>query len=284
MLDYAQSTLDAQGDWQQRLKAVFMGCFHQLAEGLTGLPPGDRKLDFALIKETPSAISLKIATEGVDGFLKLFDGPGGAEAYKREKAAYLAMCGRGLVPDLVSFSDEMRFVLTEWHGPAFDPEQDPEQSARRIGAWTARYDAAAPSRGLTGNWYTYGLQIGLGAALQSIPRAKEILTAVPLCGEVLSRNDCAMHNFLEGPDGRLLACDFERSRFKPRGWDYLRAHWSLLERFPRQAPKVLKALERGFGMSHRGALQVHELSTVARVLFCAQAISAAEQKEATHWL
>ncbi len=286
MLDHAVNITGAglpPGDWQQRVQAVFRGCFRQLAEGLTGVAPEAQALNFSLIKETRGSISLQMILGSAEGFLKLFDGPGGAEGYKREKAVLLALAGQGLVPEMISFSDEMRFVMTEWQERPFEPGADPEQTARRIGAWTARYDAAAPARGLQGNWYTYGQQIGLGQALQSIPRAREQLSAVPLCGEVLSHNDAAMHNFLEGADGRLLGCDFEKARFKPRGWDYLKAHWSLLERFPDKAPKVLKALERGFEMSHRGMLQAKELSVVARVLFCAQAVTAANRKETGSW-
>lgn len=286
MLDHMQDreqTVAPDLTWQERLEAIFSGAYLQLAEGLTGVSPKGGELDISLVKEGRHTLGLKISALGQDGFLKVFDGPDAADSYKREKAALLSLAGRDLVPDMICFSDELRFVITEWHGQEFLPAVNPEGTARRIGAWIARYDAVAPSRALQGDWYSYCVQLGLEASLKNIPGAKERLTAVPLCGEVLSRDDSAMHNFLEGPDGRLLGCDFERSRFKPRGWEYMRAHWSLLQRFPDQAPKVQKALERGFDLSHRGVLRVDEISTVARILFCAQAIKAAHKTESHPW-
>lgn len=284
MLTEAPDRAEAAAGWQQRLQQMFRGCFRQLAESLTCDGQAGAELGFELIKESPRAISLRMNAGSESGFLKLFDGPGGSEAYKREKAALLAFAGKGVLPELISFSDEMLFILTEWHGQPFDPAANPEGTARRTGAWMARYDAAAPSRKLEGNWYNYGLSIGLGAALQSIPGAQAQLAAVPLCGEVLSRNEAALHNFVEGPDGRLLGCDFENARFKPRGWDYIRGYWSLLERFPDKARVVLKAYQRGFELSHRGMLQAQELSSVARILFCAQALSSVRQGESDQWL
>jgi hypothetical protein len=262
---------------------VFRGCFGPLCESLTGAAPGDAQLQFFPVKESAASVSVRMVAGEVSGFLKLFDGPRSEPLYKREKAALLALSGQDVIPEIISFSDELQFVLVEWHEADTDLGSDPEGFARRIGAWAARYDAVAPSRPLQGNWYTYGLKLGLGRALQDIPAAQAQLSAVPLCGEVLSHNDAALHNFVEGPGGHLLGCDFEHARFKPRGWDFIRGYWSLLERFPSKARPVLKAYQRGFDVSHRGVLQVQELSAVARVLFCAHAISSAGIKEEPTW-
>lgn len=274
---------DHSEDWQTRLRAVLGDCFPQIAETLTGSPL-ERELHFELVKIGPRSLCLKLCAGGQFGFLKLFDGADGAVPYHREKAALHAMLDSGLVPGILAYSDELRFVLTDWIEARPVVVDDPRQVGFRTGAWLAAFDAVAPSEPASGNWFSYLSKFGSGLDLSQISSAQGMLSEIPLCGRVLSRNDAALHNYLVASDGTLLGCDFEQARMRPRGWDYLLGFAALIERFPDRSNEVIESYSEGFAQAHRGTLIVDELNAVARILFCARAMCGYQQQGATPWL
>ena len=269
-------------DWQARLRSSLGHCFPQIAETLTG-SARELELQFQLVKAGARAVSLKVMASGYSGFIKVFDGVDGTECYGRERGTLLAMSDSGLVPDVLAYSDELQFVLTEWVWQDHGLEQDPCRVASVIGSWMARFDAAAPSEPASGNWLGYLSKIKTGLDHGPIGDMKDALVDIPLCGRVLSRNDAAFHNYIWSRDGSVLGCDFEQARMRPRGWDYIMGFSALIERFPDNISDVLTAYSEGFARSHRGSLIVEELNAVARVLFCARAVAGQRHEEVASW-
>ncbi|TLP60490.1 hypothetical protein FEE96_16685 [Parasedimentitalea maritima] len=269
-------------DWKDRLRHQLGFCFPQIAETLTGLT-NDRNVKFEMVKASSRSLCLKLNVDGKLGFLKLFDGPDGSAAFFREKMSLHSMLDSGLVPGLLAYSDELKFILTEWVETRSLLDAEPSHTAFRIGAWLAAFDAAAPAELASGNWFGYLSKFKTGVALSQIVEAKSVLSGIPLCGRVLSRNDPALHNYLQTQSGALLGCDFEQSRMRPRGWDYVTGFGALIERFPAKSNEVLEAYSAGFARSHRGALIVDELNSMARILFCARAVASRSEREAQPW-
>lgn len=270
------------GNWQARLSAVLGNCFPQIAEILTG-SSSEGELHLQLIKAGSRSVCLRVSADGISGFLKLFDGADRMVSYRREKASLLALSDSGLVPEIFAFSDDMCFVVTNWVEIRPNIDSQPRRLASRIGNWLAAFDALAPGEPTTGNWFGYLSKYGSGLDLGRIGAARGVLSDIPLCGRVLSRNDAALHNYLETSDGTLLGCDFEQARMRPRGWDYLLGFGALIERFPTESNEVIEAYSSGFSQSHRGALMVEELNAVARILFCARAVAGRSEPEAALW-
>ena len=94
---------------------------------------------------------------------------------------------------------------------------------------------------------------------------------------MLARNDAALHNYLTGPQDRLLGCDFESATLRPRGWEYVMTWQALLHRYGDQGDQAILALSQGFDRQHQGGLLTDELNAVARILFCARFLQAQAQ-------
>lgn len=272
--------------WYAFVRARIEGGHDQLYQAL-GCPQDAEALEFRLLKRGSRAFSLECRAGTTSALLKIFCGPDAGAAYAREKMSLMVMAPTGLVPGVLAVSDQRHFLLEHWHNPVAWPETSQRApavaAARRIGDWIARFDARAPAGNRCGNWFEYLTKCGGDIDLGQVPCARDILCDIPLCGTVLSRNDGALHNFLETPTGDLVGCDFENARMKPRGWDYIQGYISLIERYPEAAQQVIQAYAEGFSRAHRGALLVNELNDVARILFCARATLGRAPQEVLSW-
>jgi hypothetical protein len=286
MSDSVEAALAQNADtpWRDRCKAALDGCFSELSNAVSrAKPSGD--IRFSLIKSNSRSLSLRVETGACHGFLKVFDHPGAVaqRAYAREKQVLLTMRATGLVAHLQAFSDSHRFLLMRYEADRLTQDSlratGPRQVAQMIGDWTARFDHQAPSEPASGNWFSYLSKFRAGLNPPRIAAAQERLSAIPLCGRGLARNDPALHNFLIGKNGDLMGCDFEKASMRPRGWDYLLMFQALVQRFPEDAAGVLAAYSNGYSTAHRGALIVAELNQIARILFCAQARAGPEAPE-----
>lgn len=284
----AHKALPKAGHWQERLKTALAGCARDVAGAIS---PGvsESTLETTLIKNGNWALSLKAKVGDRIAFLKVFDDSDFAgQAYERERSVLQEMQKTRLVPQLMAFSDLRRFLLMRFERglTATDPKSGltSEDLAFRIGTWTAHFDSQAPSQPTSGNWYSYLIKFGDQLSIKRIKGARDVLSAIPLCGLVLARNDAALHNFMLRRHDGLVGCDFEQATLRPRGWDYMMTYQALLQRFPESSDATLAAFSDGFSRFHRGALIMDELNNVARILFCAQVIAGRQpDEEAMQW-
>ena len=274
-------------DWRDRLQLGLGEHMELLAKVVAGEDATPHEIRFDLIKHGPRSVCLIVEVSGHSRFLKLFDGQAGDDAYQREKKALFAMQSSGLVPKLYAFSDPCRFILTEVLSrdeiTNRESMDDPEWTGRNVGEWVAKYDAAAPWEPACGNWYGYLSKFGTSLALDVDKDAPDRLLSIPLCGRGLAHNDPALHNYLLTDAGVLVGCDFEHAMMRPRGWDYLITYHALIERYAEKATTALEAFSDAFAHFHKGALIVDELNTLARTLYCAQALAGQKRSEAMTW-
>jgi Phosphotransferase enzyme family len=275
-------------DWTGRARAALAGCGRELADAVA---PGTDARDMQVFphKVGATTLGLRLQVGERAAFLKVFDGDTAdiEDDYIRERSVLLSLRGSGLVPGVLAYSNPKRFLLMSHVGadsPSGSPADaldrlSPEDLAFRIGTWLARFEAFAPSKPATGNWYQYLRKFGAAVPLHRIESAFDALSEIPLCGLVIARNDAALHNYLIRADGHLVGCDFEKARMRPRGWDYMMTFHALIQRFPEQAEVALEAYVEGFSRAHRGALIVDELNVAARQLFCARALSGRTDEE-----
>jgi hypothetical protein len=273
-----QKNIENDARWRDRVQRGLTGCFDVVADAISP-DQGSRTIDFTPLKIRTNALVFRAVLSGGEGVVKIFDGaPEIVEhAYRRERDCLLLMQASRQVPQLLCFSDLRRFIVTRSAGESLDNKifdaLGAEESCRRIGRHLARFDLAAPSQLTSGDWFKYASKLTPALAVEHIERACEILSGIPLCGNGIALNDPALHNFLLGPDGEILRCDLERATMRPRGWDYIQTYWAIIERFGDCASDALDALSEGFASQHHGALMINELNTVARILFCARAVS-----------
>jgi len=270
-------------DWQEKVRDGLRGRFHAFARAIFGAPDAE-KLVFSLIKYGPRATSLRVSEGETHVFLKLFDKTGEAPAaYVRERSALIALRNSGLVPRLIGFDDEVCFVATEFVDgqPLDDPElkMSPIEQAYRLGEWTASLDCRSPARRASGTWLNYLSKFEDSLAFDVLGDVADILADVPLCGLAMSHGDAALHNFMLDADNQLIACDFEAARMRPRGWDFMMTYLALLTRYPDAGGNVVSAFADGFDHYHRGALITDELIRVARIIYCARALSDTGREE-----
>lgn len=269
--------------WQLRVRPKL----ESLGSVIAGvLAPGvqTKTLDVYPVKTSATKICYRVRVARSTGFLKLFDGDGPAStrAYERERDTLIAMSPSKLVPRLRAYSDPHKWLLME---DVSGVQSDIAAAypavvlARMIGAWIAAFETNAPCQSATGNWFNYLRKLGLGRHLDQIDDASSILSDIPLCGLVLSRNDPALHNYLLRKNGRLLGCDFENATLRPRGWEYITTWQALMRRYPENVAEVTKSFSEGFGREHRGALIVNELNSIARILFCAQLLQSQKSQQ-----
>lgn len=263
------------GSWQNRILETVDQYKDPLARVLCPDKPVEA-LRFHFLKSSPKALCLKAEVHDACGFFKIFDGEGAVPVYRREKAALASLQSSGLVPRLLAFSDVHHFILTEWlDAPLCVDDHNLSETAFELGVWRAHFDAAAPWEPASGNWFAYLSRFGNEVALDQVEQAEEALSSMPLFGRGLVQNDATLQNFMLSDGGKLIGCDFEKARIRPRGWDYVMTYHSLIERFSKDAEVVLNAFSRGFDSAHRGALITEELNTAARILFCARAMARA---------
>lgn len=263
-------------------EAVFRRWSGAIAKTL--MPAGERpgrKLDLSLIKSNHRARSYRAESAGRSGFLKLFDKHSrvGREAYTRERDALLLLHGRELVPRHLAHCDQDFFILSEMIEVQPRPDLPADRHAcvslaRGCGGWLAEYEAAAPVRRHSGNWFDYLTNYDRYSHLLPLAQMQSWLADIPLCGSILSRCDNSLGNFMIRPDGSLAGCDFEQARFKPRGWDFAMTYQAFAVRWPLYHEEALAALAAGFSSRHRGVLDIEELTRVARALFILEADTA----------
>ncbi len=260
--------------WQDQIRRVLTQAGPAIARILA---PGQdvAAIDADLIKSSGRAHSFRLRLGTRTGFLKLFDPAvtGATRAFASEKRVLTQMKDTDLVAKLLAYCDQNHWLLIQdIPETGSDPagRLEPTVFAHQVGQWIAQFEATAADARTGGNWLAYTTRLGLGPYIDQIDRARDQLSEIPLCGLVMARNDGALHNYLSAPDGRLLGCDFETARLKPRGWEYVRAWHALAHRYGDQSAAAIEALSNGFDTAHRGALIIDELNYVARILFCAQ--------------
>ncbi|APX88347.1 hypothetical protein BV394_00215 [Brevirhabdus pacifica] len=263
-----------------KAEPVFRRWAEVIAGALTQGKPG-KTLDFKLLKSSHTAVSYRAETGTERGFVKLFDpfSRAAREAYARERDALLMLRESGLVPRHIGHSDDDCMVLVDYVEPAEDPlagesRADCVKLARRCGAWLAEYEAIAPSRRQSGNWFDYLVAHDRYSQLLSLAQMQPWLQEIPLCGSILSRCDGSLSNFLFAADGSIAGCDFEQARFKPRGYDFAVTYLAFASRWPLHHEVALEAMADGFSSRHRGVLDPQELMAVARALFILEADTA----------
>ena len=273
-IDPKTEATGAYSNWKNATQDALRACGAEVAKSLSA---GDKaeEIQIAKLKSTAHSHSLKISVSDQKGFLKIFSNSElGRAAYERERASLCLLKDSGLVPLIRSYSDARHWVITEWIDVSAETYPvafgSPVAFAYELGQWLARFDGIAPAQPATGNWLTYLRKLGDTLDLGRNPGAAETLSAIPLCGRALSRNDPALPNYLFASDGRVLGCDFEKAQLRPRGWDFIQGFGALIERFPEQVEDVLEAYAKGFATTHKGVLLVNELCAIARIYVCAR--------------
>lgn len=275
-------------DWRAEIGRIPVTALEQLAHSVCDQSV-QGKMSFWPLKTGHRAICLGAECNGRRFFLKLFDARDASAraSFEREKTAYRYFSGSGLVPDLLAYSDPHRMIVLDWAGS--DERQDllsvwsASELGRRLGEWLARFDAVAPWERTCGNWSGYLSRISDGVDLDAVGEARAELSRLPLCGKALTRGDCALHNFLITRSGALVGCDLEFAGMRPRGWDYVQMHHAIIQRYPEQAAEILEHMSEGFARAHKGALLIDELNLLARILFCARAMSGRAAKGEATW-
>lgn len=288
MLDWGHidEMTDESVRWAARAQRALEGLEHPIARHIArGAEPDT--ISFTPLRTDSRAITLRVDAGDATAVLKLF-GPNKAawRFYDRERTAYRLFRAPEIIPPLLAFSDERRFILTRYlpHLPVEEAidRDDALAVTRNIGRFLAAYEAAAPAKPGTGNWYGYLKKFGKSLDQGIIDEASDVLETIPLCGLVLSRDDPAMSNLLVRPDGTVAACDFERAVFRPRGWDFIRSWEAIYTRYPATAQAHADALAEGFREAHRGVLLTEELAIVARTVLAALARAKRRKRGGAH--
>ncbi|WP_432677811.1 hypothetical protein [Nioella aestuarii] len=181
----------------------------------------------------------------------------------------LFLRGSGLVPRLTHFCDDQPFLITQWIPQTLDEMcldlWGCDGLGYRLGDWCARYDEAAPSRPERGTRLDYAMAMTPTLPIEKVEGAAAGLASIPLCGSSLAHNDAALENNLYDAKLGILRCDFARSAFRPRGWDYIFTRHAVTERFPAHRKDILDAMSEGFEAAHRGSLRVDELDHLSDI-------------------
>lgn len=205
-----------------------------------------------MIRERSGVGVFELTCDSRRAIVKVFDNRSkdARNACEREAFALHTMRQTGLVPRLITFAPDEAFVVTEFvEGTSVEAlltEHNLIPLSQKIGAWLARYIACQPMRHLDLDWFSYlGQYTGvITDAVKEQARAQ--FGSNRIAAFALAKNDLAPENFIQRDDGTLVGIDFERSRFKPIGWDVIAAAWVLIKRFPGREDDFIPALIDGW--------------------------------------
>lgn len=265
-------------NWKEDVQAALAGQERMIASFLGGQPVPER-LQITLIKSNRTSLTVRLVVGELAFIVKIFADTGAValESYQREKNTLVALRGHDVSARILGFCDERRFlIMNEVPAVGVNAAVDLlgwNTVAFAIGAWLGRLDRTAPSQPAHGTWANYLTKFGDEFGMDRMPAALDILSDIPLCGLTLAQCDSALGNVLMRSDTSAVGVDFERARFRPRGWDFAMYFMSLVERVPDRAEELLEEMCDGFSSEHRGALIVEELCTVARLILCLRASS-----------
>ncbi|WP_415401792.1 hypothetical protein [Tateyamaria sp. SN3-11] len=185
-------------------------------------------------------------------FLKTFDDTReeARNACEREIYAMTVLGDTGLAPRLLAFDRNDAFIITERvPGHMLESaltEDTLAERAYQIGEWSARYIGYQPRRETDIDWFDYIRQYSGIVTQETENEARQRFSGRPTPQFALAKHDQSPMNFILTPDNTLVGIDFERTRFKPLGWDVIAAAWVLLKRFPGRNADIVASLCAGW--------------------------------------
>ena len=185
-------------------------------------------------------------------FLKVFDNTreDARPACEREVFAMTVLRDTGLAPQLLAFNRSGAFIITEpVPGLMLEAALTNDTLAERafqIGEWSARYIAYQPRRETDIDWFDYIRQYSGIVTRETEIEARQLFSGRPTPDFALAKHDQSPMNFILTPDETLIGIDFERTRFKPIGWDVIAAAWVLLKRYPDREADITASLCAGW--------------------------------------
>lgn len=270
--------------WQTRIKTAFDGRFTDLAHAVSPEADAD-DITFKLLFEGQNSLGLKASVAPKAVYLKVYDGPAHqvSELYAREKKALLMLRDTDIAVQLLTYNDELRFLLTQYEERKLAYSEFVDsfhlKTLQDVGEWIADLDATLPNQPAYGTWYSYLKKFGDDLNQQVVDEAREDLSAVPILGIALARNNPILSDYVVDRNSRLRGCNFEAACVRPLGWDYVLTYLAICEKYGGDAADALEALSAGFERKHKGALLTDELNTVARVLLCARAAAMCDRRD-----
>lgn len=180
---------------------------------------------------------------------------------EREAFAMLQMKDTGLAPRIYKVDRDQNFLVSEFvFGDRLDKRLTGDnlvEWARKIGEWSARYIARQPRRDHEIDWFDY-MALYRGVITDEVEAmARERFAGVPVEAFALAKHDLDPSNFIVRLDGRLVGIDYERTRFKPVGWDIIAAAWVLMDKFRDQEDEIVPALIAGWNSAETQPLPDH---------------------------
>ena len=215
---------------------------------------GEDSMLARVMRESPTAVTWRVAVGGRAGAVKLFDpGEEGRAAYARERRALEGFQGQG-VPRLLFVADGEACLMTAFvEGRTLAEALDDAnrlQMAEFLGQWLGRLSTVAPDQPADAdNWKDYLDRVDGNLNREILAQQAPILEQTPVLRNLLAHNDNALTNFILGKDRRLYGVDFENARFKPEGWDLAMAGAALFGRFPDDLQLLSGALLRGYRLT-----------------------------------
>ena len=233
--------------------------------------------------------SFKITTGDSQAFLKVFK-PNSSTSnkfYTKERDALIVFQNQSNTPKHYAHCDLQSFLVTEWiEGETVHNKlsiTNIDNISHQIGISLAEWEYTAPEQSLTGNWYTYLQKILSTKQLIPVERAKDLLLSTPLCGQSLAQNDCSLSNLIIDKSDKIWRCDYEKSSFRPRGWDYITCFLALIQKMPTEIDNIANGLIKGFSSKNHGVLLHEELNMVAKILYCCLAMDKEPAYEVFPW-
>ena len=218
--------------------------------------PGDMRT--ALVSKHTDRMVQRIGVGDAHYFVKAFD-PAREEARTacaREVFAMTSLRDTGLAPRLVAFDRADAFIITEEvPGQMLETVLTADTLAARafqIGEWSARYIVHQPRRDTDIDWFDYLRQYSGIVTPATQAEANQQFSGRPTPQFALAKHDQSPKNFILTPTHTLIGLDFERSRFKPMGWDVIAAAAALLKRFPERENDILAPLCAGWDSARQG--------------------------------
>ncbi len=207
--------------------------------------------------------------------LKVFDlaRPEMREAYLRERDMLVQLKGWSRTARHLAHCDKGGFVLTRFLRGTLVSDYAKRHGALSVaapvGTWLGGLDARMPARPSFASWSDYLRSIDSGLPRAVTEDAEAALGGLPVRGMALARNDGGLSNLLLNNSGHCLGVDFERSRVKPRGWDFVLTALELAAQGPSPFDQVLARLGDGYVQAADQKTLVAEVSDVTRFLFTA---------------
>lgn len=195
---------------------------------------------------------LKVGSEESALIIKIFrsNDQSAQTASEREAYGLIALNGLELSPKLFAFSRGDAYVIEEFVKGELLSDIATEKNlldiSRKIGIWAAKYITTQPVRTEEIDWYDYLKLYREPQGWDCNHKAHGKMSGQPVKRFALAKNDLHLSNFVQRNDGHLIGFDFEKSRFKPVGWDVLVAARQLSKMFPAEEGAIVDALVEGW--------------------------------------